>query len=158
VAKRGHHLSAATRKKISARLKGRHHKRVAGHRKRKPMSAAERKKISLREKGKHHKGHRMSAAARAKLSKALKGRHHKRTSKKTAAVRKRTAGHGRRAGTTRQHPAYGKGATRFHKARRQMEHAKRHHARRQLERATRHQVRHQRTRQHKARQPRRRRR
>jgi hypothetical protein len=74
-------LTAATRAKISAALKGKHHAHhgqvvhhVAGSHK---LSAATKAKIAAALKGRHHKGHPMSAAARAKLSAALKGRHHK---------------------------------------------------------------------------------
>lgn len=61
--RKGHPISAATRAKISAALKGRHPK---GH----PVSAATRAKISAKLKGR-----KMSAAARAKLSARMKGRH-----------------------------------------------------------------------------------
>ena len=155
---KGHKQSAATRTKISRALKGKHHKRrKPSTRHHRHLSAAQRAKISRALKGKHHKhkGHRLSAATRAKIAAALKGKKH--PHRKT---RHRVAGTRHHRGMTRGRPAYGKGATRFHRARRQVEHARRHHARRQLLRAHRHSVRHQRTRNYRVRgaNPRRRRR
>lgn len=67
-------VSAATRARISAALRGKKHP----HRGVRP-SAATRARESAAHKGKRHphRGHRMSAATRAKISRALKGRHHK---------------------------------------------------------------------------------
>lgn len=67
-------MSLATRKKISAALRGKRHPH-RGHR----PSAATRARESAAHKGKRHphKGHRLSAATRAKISRALRGRHHK---------------------------------------------------------------------------------
>ncbi len=62
--RRGYHLSAATRAKISAALRGKHHPHK-GH----PMSAATRAKISAA-----LKGHPVSASTRAKISRALTGK------------------------------------------------------------------------------------
>jgi hypothetical protein len=67
---KGHPISASTRRKISAALKGKKHK---GH----PVSAATRAKISAALKGKSHPGHSPSAATRAKISAALKRATHK---------------------------------------------------------------------------------
>lgn len=70
--RKGHKLSAATRKKISNALRGKKHPHK-GH----PESPATRAKISRALKGKKHphKGHPESAATRAKISAALRGRH-----------------------------------------------------------------------------------
>lgn len=77
MAHKGHPMSAATRAKISAALKGRKHaRRKGGHHKGHPVSAATRAKLSAALRGKHHKGHHVSAATRAKISAALKGKHH----------------------------------------------------------------------------------
>lgn len=67
-------MTAATRRKISAALRGKKHP----HRGVRP-TAATRARESAAHRGKRHphKGHRMSAATRAKISRALKGRHHK---------------------------------------------------------------------------------
>ena len=68
-------MSAATRRKLSARERGRHHK---GHK----LTAAERRKLSARLRGRHHRhpahhrGHKMTAAQRKRLSARLRGRHH----------------------------------------------------------------------------------
>lgn len=77
--RKGHKLSAATKAKISAKLKGKKHPGHKGTHKGHPMSAATRAKISAALKGRHtagHKGHAMSSATRAKISAALKGKHH----------------------------------------------------------------------------------
>lgn len=84
---RGHKLSAAARRKISTRERGRHHviRHHAAHHRGHKLTAAERHKISARLRGRHHhtrrhlahrKGHKMTAAERAKLSARLRGRHH----------------------------------------------------------------------------------
>jgi hypothetical protein len=74
-ARKGRHLSASTRGKISAALRGRHHKVTATARKH--MSEARKNK-------KHpHRGHVLTALTRKKLSAKLKGRrgvHHKMSS------------------------------------------------------------------------------
>lgn len=68
-------VTAATRRKISAALRGKKHP----HRGVRP-TAATRARESAAHRGKRHphRGHPMSAATRAKISRALKGRHHKR--------------------------------------------------------------------------------
>lgn len=73
VARRGHPMTAATRAKISAALRGKHHPHK-GH----AISSATRAKISAALKGKPHphKGHAVSASTRAKISAALRGKHH----------------------------------------------------------------------------------
>ena len=63
-------LSAATRAKISATLRGRRHPHK-GH----PLSLATRAKISAALKAKPHVGHPLSAATKAKISASLKARH-----------------------------------------------------------------------------------
>lgn len=68
--KASHKLSAATRAKISAALRGRPHPHK-GH----PLSLATRAKISAALKAKPHVGHPLSAATKAKISAALKARH-----------------------------------------------------------------------------------
>lgn len=105
MARRGHPMSAATRAKISAALKGRHHAGHPGtHHRGHPMSAATRAKISAALRGKHHphRGHPMSAQTRAKISAALRGKPHPHRghamsaatrSKISAALRARHGGH-----------------------------------------------------------------
>lgn len=65
--RKGHPMSAATKAKIAAALKGKHHGGA--------------------KKGSHHKGHPLSATARAKISAALKGKHRPKTAKQLAAAR-----------------------------------------------------------------------
>jgi hypothetical protein len=71
---RGHAVSAATRAKISAALRGKKHPHK-GH----AITAQTRAKIAAAERGKKHphKGHAETAATRAKISAALKARHRK---------------------------------------------------------------------------------
>jgi hypothetical protein len=71
---RGHAVSAATRAKISAALRGKKHPHK-GH----AITAQTRAKIAAAERGKRHphKGHAVTAATRAKISAALKARHRK---------------------------------------------------------------------------------
>jgi hypothetical protein len=66
----GWHKSAASNAAQSARMKGKAHPH-RGH----TVSAATRAKISAALKGKPHKGHAISAATRAKISAALKKRY-----------------------------------------------------------------------------------
>ncbi|NUP48069.1 MAG: hypothetical protein HOW97_12250 [Catenulispora sp.] len=92
-------MSAATRKKISKALKGKHH-----HHKGHKVSAATRRKLSKALKGKHHRhrkhptglghekarrstGRHLSAKTRKRISAALKGKHHKRRKRGDPAMR-----------------------------------------------------------------------
>jgi hypothetical protein len=74
MARRGHPMTAATRAKVSAALRGKSHPHK-GH----AVSTAAKAKISAALKGKPHphKGHPMTAATRAKIAASLRARPHK---------------------------------------------------------------------------------
>lgn len=76
--RKGTHLSAEARAKISAALKGKKHK---GH----ALSSSARAKISAALKGKKHphKGHAESATTRAKIAEALRAHYASQTSRGT---------------------------------------------------------------------------
>lgn len=89
---RGHKMSAAAKRKLSARLKGR---RYSGRRhKGRRLTSAQRARLSARLRGRHHKGHKMTAAERARLSARMKGRKHPhRGAKGAKGAHHRTAAH-----------------------------------------------------------------